>query len=120
MTEKELCQELNIPEPRGSVLREAEKVINGERQDVYGSPEDSFKLISEYWNTYLIEVQKKVLTKHGFNPSDYKLVDLLDKSDVAMMMVLFKIAREANQHKRDNVVDAAGYLGIYGDMEVDQ
>jgi hypothetical protein len=92
---------------RGSVLLDAHTVINGERQDVYGSPEDSFALIAKYWNVYL----------------DPKLVDSeydsggITAQDVAMMMVLFKIAREANQHKRDSVTDACGYLGIYEDME---
>jgi hypothetical protein len=32
------------------------------------------------------------------------------------MMVLFKMARQQNQHKNDNLVDAAGYLGILGSM----
>ena len=90
---------------RGSVLLDAHTVINGERQDVYGSPEDSFALISSYWTTYLrstIEKEKR---------------SYFTASDVAMMMVLFKIAREANQHKADNICDACGYLGIYADME---
>ena len=88
---------------RGSVLQEAITTINGERQDVYGAPENSFKLIGEYWSTYLRN------RKSSFN--------VVDAVDVAVMMTLFKIAREANQHKRDNIVDAAGYLGIYADMQ---
>jgi len=87
---------------RGSVLAEAVDVINGERQDVYGAPEDSFGLIADYWSVYLSE--------------RYEDIDL-DRRDVAMMMVLFKIARESHQHKRDNIRDAAGYLGIYADMQ---
>jgi len=94
------------PRPlRGIILSEAQKVINGERQDQYGTPEDSFELISDYWNVYLESKGLMADDRIG-----------LRKEDVALMMVLFKIAREANQHKRDNVVDAAGYLGIYGDM----
>ena len=81
---------------RGSILDEAKEVINGERQDVYGSPEDSFALIASYWSIYL-----------GRDVSE---------RDVAMMMTLFKLARQSHQHKRDNLVDAAGYLGILGDM----
>ena len=81
---------------RGSILDEAKEVINGERQNHYGDPEDSFALIAEYWSIYL---EKNVTPQ-----------------DVAMMMVLFKLARESHQHKRDNLVDAAGYLGILGDM----
>lgn len=85
---------------RGQILTDAVKVINGDRQDTYGNPEDSFETISQYWSLFL----KK------------KLKVNIDKQDVAMMLVLFKIAREENQHKKDNLVDAAGYLGILGDM----
>ena len=91
----------NLSEKRGRVLEKAMEIINGERQDVYGSPESSFSLIAKYWRTYLQHKKNLEITS----------------SDVAMMMTLFKIAREANQHKRDNIVDAAGYLGIYADMQ---
>lgn len=94
----------NKSEIRGKALLDAHGVINGERQNVYGSPEDSFALIAEYWSIYITS-----------RPEQDELV-VLKSSDVALMMTLFKIAREANQHKRDNIVDAAGYLGIYGDM----
>ena len=92
---------------RGGVMIEALRVINGERQDVYGSPEDSFALISDYWTTY-VRSRSPEVANAGF---------CLEADDVAMMMTLFKVAREANQHKRDNIVDAAGYLGIYADMQ---
>ena len=82
---------------RGTVLDKAKEVINGERQDVYGAPEDSFQVIADFWSTYLC---MKLTSK-----------------DIALMMTLFKIAREQHQHKEDNLVDAAGYLGIAGDME---
>ena len=72
---------------RGNVLLEAIDIINGERQDVYGSPEDSFALIAEYWTLYITS---------RIDPEDE-----LSASDIAIMMTLFKIAREANQHKRD-------------------
>ena len=35
---------------------------------------------------------------------------ILSKKDVAMMMVLLKVAREQKAHKRDNLVDAVGYI----------
>lgn len=97
--------ETPLHETRGTVLLEAHQTINGERQNVYGSPEDSFALIADYWTTYLRSTIEKE-TRSCFTASD-----------VAMMMALFKIAREANQHKRDNILDAAGYLGIYADMQ---
>ena len=97
----------DLSEKRGKVLEEAMEIINGERQDVYGSPEDSFALISDYWTTY-VRSRSPEVANAGF---------CLFADDVAIMMTLFKIAREANQHKRDNIVDAAGYLGIYADMQ---
>lgn len=105
------------PIGRGKALKKALEIINGERQDSYGNPEDSFALIAKYWNAYLIEVQKSVLTKHGFDPKDYDLVDILDARKVSEMMALFKIARMSGQRTTpDNYADAAGYIGIAGDM----
>jgi len=85
---------------RGSILLKALDTINGERQDYYGNPEDSFDLISDYWKAYLSR----------------KKISELNSHDVCLMMTLFKIAREQYQKKKDNIVDAVGYLGIAGDM----
>ena len=93
---------------RGLILAEALEVINGERQDTYGSPEDSFELIGDYWTVYIREKFKQ-------NPEAR-----ITPRDVALMMTLFKIAREHNQAKRDNLVDAAGYIGIASDLPHDQ
>jgi len=90
---------------RGKMLEIAIKTINGERQDTYGDPEDSFTTIAHYWNTYLESM--------GIG------VDLfeLSGSDIPIMMALFKIARMSGQkYTQDNFVDAAGYLGIADDM----
>jgi len=83
----------------GDCLDEAKKTICGERQDVYGSPEDSFTLIANYWNSYLA-------AKDG----------MLSALDVAHMMILFKMARVQGQAPcRDNYVDIAGYASIAAD-----
>lgn len=92
------------PKARGKVLQEAFKVINGERQDHYGKPEDSFTLIAEYWTTYLKSLENCE-------------IDALLPADVAKMLTLFKIAREVKQHNRDNIRDACGYLALASDME---
>lgn len=83
-------------------LRDADKIIHGERQDQYGNPEDSFLKVAEFWNAY-------IRNKRSFTCN-------LNEKDVALMMTLFKIAREQGTgHKRDNAVDACGYLAIYND-----
>ncbi len=84
---------------RGRILAEkALKTINGDRQDSYGSPEDSFALIASYWSVY---------TGVEFKPED-----------VAMMMALFKVAREqkCRGSHADNLVDMVGYSLLYGNM----
>ena len=86
-------------------------VINGERQDQYGNPEDSFRLIGDLWGRYLQEV----ICNDDWPTPESELLSI-SPEHVAMMMVLFKIARETHQVKHDNVVDAAGYLGIYSDI----
>ena len=99
------------PQQRGSALAEALEIINGERLDTYGNPEDSFSLIAELWTVYL-EQFRRPEGGRGFDAEE----DFLRPDDVAMMMVLFKLARQMHQGKRDNVVDAAGYLGLLGDL----
>jgi len=82
----------------GKCLDEAKNIINSERQDSYGNPEDSFELIAEYWNVYLTGK-----------------IDLTSK-DVAHMIMLFKLARcQGQSPSRDNYIDIAGYASIAAD-----
>jgi len=80
----------------GNTLLEAFVLINGERQASYGNPADNLNRIASLWSAY---------TGHPFTAKD-----------VAMCMALLKIAREAHGHKQDNLIDAAGYLGLAADM----
>lgn len=90
---------------RGKKLFDAAgRIINGERQTSYGDPEDSFTWIAQRWNQYL-------KGRYGANFE-------LTAEDATFMMADFKMARECNQHKSDNLVDAVGYMGINYDMVV--
>lgn len=83
---------------RNDILDKAKSIINGERQGTYGSPEDSFQVIADFWSAYL----KKDLTPH----------------DVANMMILLKIARNAGGvYKDDNWIDICGYAAIGGELQ---
>jgi hypothetical protein len=105
----ETCTSWNTPK-RGKILMEALDVINGERQDQYGNPEDSFKIIAEYWTAYL--VAEGIIENFEGDP-----VQKLSPQNASIMMILFKIARMSGQaDKEDNYRDAAGYLGIASDM----
>jgi hypothetical protein len=83
-----------------TVLQEAQELIFGDRNKHYGHPRMNFQCISEMWNSYIAQ---RVYVKDG--------VVSLEPRDVANMMILMKVARDANMPKRDNLVDIAGYAG---------
>lgn len=83
---------------RDNILDKAKEIINGERQGQYGKPENSFQRIAEFWSGYL-----------GKNLSDY---------DVANMMILMKVARNAGGvYKDDNWIDICGYAAIGAELQ---
>lgn len=88
---------------RETVLEKARLCICQDRQNQYGAPEDSFTSIANYWSLYLL--------------SNKKLVEALSPSDVALMMVLLKLARtEGHTHHVDNYVDMAGYAALAAEL----
>jgi hypothetical protein len=93
---------------QSNCLKTADGVINGERQDSYGAPEDSFPIIAGYWNIF---IQEKIRQATGVI-----ITDLLDPLDVTNLMVLFKQARKLGQSPSiDNHIDSAGYEAIGAD-----
>jgi hypothetical protein len=80
----------------GGILLEAHALINAARQEEYGPPAESFRRVAAMWSAYL----GRPVTGR----------------DVAVCLALLKFSREAHQHKRDNLLDAAGYVGLAADM----
>ena len=86
-----------------SIAEEALKIINGERQDKYGDPEDNFGNVADLWSAYLRAL------KPDMPP--------LTKDDIANMMVLFKMARiVGGMYCKDNDVDMLGYALLGADI----
>lgn len=82
---------------RAEILHEAEHCICGQREQDYGSPESNFEIIANLWSDYL----------------DAEITAL----DVAMMMVLLKVARIKNGGgSGDSFVDIAGYAACGGEI----
>ena len=81
---------------RVEILEEACKCICGKREQDYGSPEDNFQLISDLWTAYLKTPVKS--------------------KDVAMMMVLLKVARIKAGSSEDSFIDLAGYAACGGEI----
>lgn len=77
--------------PVNLLLEEVSKVLV-DRISQYGSPKSSFERISNLWSAYLDHT--------------------LSGEDVAMMMILFKVARQSCRYSHDNVVDICGYASL--------
>lgn len=75
-----------------SILSEAERIVNGDRQADYSDPVANFKHISEI---------ASAISKEELSPTTCCIV-----------MIAVKLARENYKHKRDNLVDLAGYVEI--------
>lgn len=94
---------LNI---RNQVLAKAEVIMNKDRQNTYGEPENNFGVIAEYWNTYL--KSKGYIAKNKIKPSD-----------VSIMMGLLKTARTGSSpHHEDNYIDAVNYFAIAYELQI--
>ena len=101
------------------ILEEVEKILGGDRRDSYGEANASFKRIADYWNAYLCH--KRDLIDQSAHEEDLPYEFLrgayLTNRDIAMLMILFKIAREENKHKHDNLADIIGYATLADKME---
>lgn len=84
--------------PPRSVLAEADGLIFGPRQADYGHPRTDFTRTGRMWAAIL-----------G--------IPEVTAAQVGLCMAALKISREVNHHKRDNLVDAAGYIGTVAMIE---
>jgi hypothetical protein len=80
-----------------SVLFIANELINGERQLQYGSPVKNFEDIARI---------ASVLIGREITPAE-----------CVKVLIATKLAREGNKHKRDNLIDACGYIDILDMVE---
>ena len=89
------------------ILREAIKCVCTDRNEQYGGPEDNFSCIAEYW--------QKFLEDHCV---EFGAGVCITPEDVAVMMMLFKIARyiTADTPIVDTFVDIAGYAACAGEI----
>lgn len=83
------------------VLDEAKKIVYGRAQANYGHPRENCAAIAAMWDAYLIRRGVIPESSEGLVPRD-----------VANMMVLMKVARDAEVFKHDNSVDIAGYAEV--------
>ena len=79
------------------LLLEAQKLVAGGRHEDYGDKLKNHENIAKLWSAFL----------------DVKI----SPHDVAICMMLLKIARLKHAHKKDSNIDAAAYSAIAGEIE---
>jgi len=78
-----------------SILDTARKITEGDRRSDYGHPRDDFERTALMWTGIL---RPKLITNQQ-----------VTAEDIPLCMIAIKLARETHSHKRDNLVDIAGY-----------
>lgn len=92
---------------REDILKKAKECVCGQREQDYGSPENSFATIAALWEAYL-------MARH---PAVWASIKITPK-DVAAMMALLKIARIAGGNGTDDSwIDLAGYAACGGELQ---
>lgn len=74
-----------------SALEEAQRLVHGDRGEAYGHPIDDYTATGRMWGAIL-----------GTPDIDPRIA--------CLMMTAVKMSRESRKHKRDNLVDGAGYF----------
>lgn len=76
-------------------LQSASEAISGPRNADYGSPVEDFRTQAEMFSSYLSRTNGQSV--------------IVMASDIAALMILVKIARQAHRAKPDNWIDTVGY-----------
>jgi hypothetical protein len=81
---------------RTETLRKAADLINGDRQQDYGTPQENFTRIAAIWS---------IILGHMVRPDE-----------VALCMAGLKLARLAKGPHEDSYIDGCGYMAIAAEL----
>lgn len=103
---KKVSTPTDTPTTRAEILDAAKVIVTGDREKQYGKPEDNFAVIARFWEVYLSE-----------RCTDGGADVILNPDDIAMLMVLMKVARiMTGTFKGDSYIDACGYAACAGEI----
>lgn len=94
---KEVVKKVEPVKEIESILLEAEKIVNGDRNDQYGDPNIAF---AEYKNI--------LYSTFGIE---------LSETDICKVLMSIKLGRLKHKYKRDSIVDLCGYAEILNRLE---
>lgn len=81
---------------REDFLNKVADIVTKDRNNQYGEPEDSVKVIAKLWSIWL---DKEI-----------------EEYDVAVLMILMKVARMKHKVKEDSWLDIAGYSSLGSEL----
>ena len=85
----------SAPSKKEDILEEALRITGGDRQALYGPPDQDFRRTGDMWTGLFRDMLKDGVAFEPFH--------------VAQAMILLKMSRQLHQRKRDNWTDTAGY-----------
>lgn len=85
--------------PKETVCQEADRIVSGDRGPQYGHPTINFERTARLWESFF----------NGDRKSSHEEFVHFTPSQVAVFMILLKIARHEERPKRDHIVDMIGY-----------
>lgn len=100
-------------DPPESVLSEAARLVDGDRQAAYGHPKDNHACTAALWNAWLERRYNALHDRDGH----VDIGSLLDARAVCWLNILQKASRDAHSPSRDNAVDVAGFAANIGMLD---
>jgi hypothetical protein len=84
---------------REHILMQAKRIVEGSRDEDYGTPERNFGRIANLWTNYTGRV--------------------FTETDVAVMMILLKVSRiKESPDREDHWIDIAGYAACGAEVSI--
>lgn len=77
-----------------AILKTASALITGDRAESYGDPTEQHKIAYVVYN-YLVRQ------------------DMCEAEKAVLFMICIKLSRQRFKHKRDNLIDIAGYVALW-------
>ena len=99
-------QKKAFKESSESILLEAEAIVKGARAQDYGSAKESFAKISALTNEMLDKSELEEMQEGN-----------ISATVVCKVLMAVKLSRNSYAHKRDNLVDLAGYSELLSQLQ---
>lgn len=98
-----MAEEVTFMTYATNTLKAAHVAVTGDRNASYGNPLDDFTTQAQMFSAYLTRTNNR-------------RVDVTP-SDIAALMILVKVARQAHRAKPDNWTDVAGYAACGAEVD---